>query len=125
MRIGRHRRPTQLTADATLVPHHGDAPIKGHDAIRDFWFNPDHAPTVVPEWTREPVGTFVSGDMGVVRGRARLAWECGGVRTNIPEGNYVMIAVRRDDDWRIRWLTWNDDPRKWLQEPIDQCRLGH
>lgn len=108
-----------FTEDATLVPHHGDTPIKGHKAIRGFWFNPDYAPTVVPEWRRESSEIFVSGDVGVVRGRARLVWEYDGTRTTIPEGNYVMIAVRMDKDWRIRLLTWNDDPRKWVQEPID------
>jgi hypothetical protein len=59
-----------FTEDATLVPHHGDQPIKGHDAIRYFWFNPDYAPTIVPEW-------------------------------------------------RIRMLTWNGDPRTWIQESIE------
>ena len=107
-----------FTEDATLVPHHGDAPIKGQEAIRSFWFNPDYAPTVVPEWQREPVEIFISGDIGIVRGRARLVWEYDGTRTTIPEGNYVLIAVRQNDGWRIRLLTWNDDPRKWIQEPI-------
>lgn len=108
-----------FTEDATLVPHHGDTPIKGQKGIRDFWFNPDYPPTVVPEWRRDVAEIIISGDMGVVRGRARLVWEYDGTRTTIPEGNYVMIAVRRDGDWRIRLLTWNDDPREWLQEPID------
>ncbi len=108
-----------FTEDATLVPHHGDAPIKGHAAIRQFWFNPDYPPTAVPEWRREAAEVFVSGDMGVVRGRSRLVWEYDGTRTTIPEGNYVMIAVRVDGGWRIRLLTWNDDPREWLSEPID------
>ena len=108
-----------FTEDATLVPHHGDAPIKGQEAIRKFWFNPDYAPTVVPEWRRESVEIFVSGDVGVVRGRARLVWEYDGTRTTIPDGNYVLIAMRQNGDWRIRFLTWNDDPRKWLQEPSE------
>lgn len=30
-------------------------------------------------------------------------------------------AVREVDDWRIRLLTWNDDQRKWLQEPIHKA----
>ena len=107
-----------FTEDATLVPHHGDPPIKGHDAIRQFWFNPDYPPTVVPEWTRNALEVIVMGDVGVVRGRARLVWEYEDTRTTIPEGNYVMIAVRQADAWRIRMLTWNDDPRKWIQEPI-------
>ena len=108
-----------FTEDATLVPHHGDAPIHGHEAIRQFWFNPDYAPTVVPEWSREAKEILVLGDTGVVRGRARLVWEYEGTRTTIPEGNYVLIAVRTADGWRIRMLTWNDDPRQWQQEPID------
>ena len=108
-----------FTGDATLVPHHGDLPIKGSVAIRDFWFNPDYPPTVVTEWNRAPAEFLVSGDVGVVRGRARLVWEYDGVRTTIPEGNYVMIAVRNATGWRIRMLTWNDDPRDWLQEALD------
>ena len=108
-----------FTDNATLVPHHGDAPIKGRDAIREFWFNPDYPPTIIPDWRREPAEVFILGDMGVVRGRARLVWEYDGMRTTIPEGNYVLIALRGDRGWRIRMLTWNDDPRKWLQEPVE------
>jgi uncharacterized protein (TIGR02246 family) len=108
-----------FTEDATLVPHHGDPPIKGHEAIRQFWFNPDYPPTIVPEWTREAHEIVVVGDVGIVRGRARLVWEYDGTRTTIPEGNYVMISVRTPAGWRIRMLTWNDDPRKWLQEPVE------
>ncbi len=107
-----------FTEDATLVPHHGDAPIKGRAAIRKFWFDPDYAPTIVPEWNREAVEIFIAGDTGVVRGRARLVWEYDGKRTTIPEGNYVMIAARQNDEWRIRLLTWNDDPRSWIVESI-------
>ena len=84
-----------------------------------FWFNPDYEPTVVPEWRRRAAEVIVSGDMGLVRGRARLVWEYDGTRTTIPDGNYVMIAMRGGEGWRIRMLTWNDDPRKWLQETID------
>lgn len=107
-----------FTEDATLVPHHGDAPIKGQDAIRNFWFNPDYPPTIIPEWQRNAEEVLVYGDVGVVRGRARLVWEYEGTRTTIPDGNYVLIAVREVDGWRIRMLTWNDDPRQWQQERV-------
>lgn len=107
-----------FTDDATLVPHHGDAPIVGKPAIRDFWFDPSYPPTVIVEWRREPKEIFTVGDFGVVRGRATLVWEYDGTRTTIPEGNYVMIALRENGGWRIRMLTWNDDPREWLQEAI-------
>ena len=107
-----------FTGDATLVPHHGDAPVVGAEAIRRFWFNPDYPPTTVPEWIRTPAEVIVSGDIGIVRGRARLVWEYDGTRTTIPEGNYVMIAERHDGTWLIRMLTWNDDPREWIREPV-------
>lgn len=107
-----------FTEDATLVPHHGDTPIMGHEAIRAFWFNPDYPPTVIPEWTRHAEEIIVSGDVGIVRGRARLTWEYDGTRTTIPEANYVVVAVRQPVGWRIRLLTWNDDPRTWEQEPV-------
>ena len=109
-----------FTADATLVPHHGDTPVVGHAAIRDFWFNPEYTPTVVSAWTRDAGEVVVSGDVGIVRGHSRLTWEYDGIRTTIPEGNYVLVAVRRAEGWRIRLLTWNDDPRGWLHEPINQ-----
>jgi uncharacterized protein (TIGR02246 family) len=109
-----------FTDDATLVPHHGDAPVLGLAAIREFWFNPDYPPTAIPEWDRSAKEILVLGDVGVVRGRARLVWEYEDVRTTIPESNYVMIAVRTRDGWRIRMLTWNDDPGKWLRETVQR-----
>lgn len=109
-----------FTADAILVPHHGDTPIVGHAAIRNFWFNPKYPPTVVPSWTRDAEQILLFDDVGIVQGRARLSWEYDGTRTTIPEGNYVLVAVRDTDRWRIRLLTWNDDPRKWLQVPVKQ-----
>lgn len=108
-----------FTGDATLVPHHGDDPVVGAEAIRRFWFDPSYSPTIITEWERVPHEVFVMGDVGVVRGRALLTWEYEGTRTTMPEGNYVLIAVRRDDGWRIRMLTWNDDPRDWVRVPID------
>ncbi len=68
---------------------------------------------IIPEWRGEAVEIFVSGDVGVVRGRARLVWEYDGTRTIIPEGHYVMIAMRQNGGRCIRLLTCNDDTRKW------------
>lgn len=73
---------------------------------------------MVPEWTRTAHEVFVLGDTGIVRGRARLVGEYEGTRTTIPDGNYVLVAVRNDEEWQIRLLTWNDDPRTWIQEPV-------
>lgn len=108
-----------FTEDATLVPHHGDDPVVGADAIRQFWFDPSYSPTIVTDWERVPQEVLVIGDVGIVRGRARLTWEYEGVRTRAPEGNYVLIATRQTDGWRIRMLTWNDDPREVIREPVE------
>ncbi len=107
-----------FTTDAVLIPHHGDQPIVGKEAIQDFWFNPKYPPTLVPEWNRVPYEIIINGDVGIVRGRSKLVWEYDGVRTTIPEQNYVLIAFKKDNQWKIKWLTWNDDPRKWIQEKL-------
>ena len=107
-----------FTEDATLVPHHGDDPVAGADAIRQFWFDPSNSPTIVTEWKRVPHEVFVIGDVGIVRGRARLTFEYEGTRTKAPESNYVLIAIRQNDGWRIRMLAWNDDPREVIREPL-------
>lgn len=110
-----------FTADATLVPHHGDTPIKAKTSIRQFWFNPSYPPTSVVAWERVPVETVILGNIGIVRGRSTLTWMSATARTTIPISNYVMIAVRVDEQWKIRMLTWNDDPRDWIVEdvPVD------
>ncbi|MGI9517175.1 MAG: YybH family protein [Pirellulaceae bacterium] len=107
-----------FTEDATLVPHHGVSPIKGHAAINGYWFNPDNPPTVIPEWNRTAQEILVVGDVGIVRGRHKLVWEYQGKRTTIPDGNYIMIAVRTSAGWKIRMLTWNDDPEAWIREEL-------
>ena len=108
-----------FTDDATLVPHHGDTPVVGREAIRNFWFDPSYAPTVIREWRREPSEILVSGDVGVVRGRFHLIWEYEGTRTTIPEGNYVLIAMKDREAWRIRMLTWNDAAIRFHGQPAN------
>ncbi|MEO1036554.1 MAG: nuclear transport factor 2 family protein [Pseudomonadota bacterium] len=102
-----------FTDNAVLVPHHGDDPIVGRGNIRAFWFDPTYAPTTILTWERRITEVVVDGDIGYVRGRATLTWDYEGTRTTIPDSNYVLIAVRTDAGWRIRLLTWNDDPRLW------------
>ncbi|MEO1137271.1 MAG: nuclear transport factor 2 family protein [Pseudomonadota bacterium] len=106
-----------FTDDATLMPHHGDDPIVGREAIRNHWFNPEYAPTTFVEWTRTPKEVWVNGNVGVLRGRAQMTWIYEGWQTAVPVSNYMMVATRAEEGWRIRFLTWNDDPRDWVREP--------
>ncbi len=105
--------------DAVVIPHHGDDPIEGKAALRNFWFPEGGSPTLVPIFDHVPDEVMIHGDVGVVRGRFSLAWIYEGTRTEIPSGNYVNIALRTEDGWRIKWLTWNDDPRLWSQSPSE------
>ncbi len=107
-----------FTEDAVLIPHHGVPHIEGLAAIRAFWFDPSYPPTVVVDWQRTPVEVVVEGDVGMVRGRSRLTWEYAGKRTTIPEGSYLLNAVRTAAGWRIRMLAWTDDPRAWIVEAL-------
>lgn len=100
-----------------VIPHHGDAPIEGREALRDFWFPKGGSPTLVPLFNHKPASVAVHGDIAIVRGRFELTWIYEGERTEIPEGNYVTIAQRDEGRWEIKLLTWNDDPRRWVKTP--------
>ncbi len=108
-----------FTDDVVVIPHHGDPQIEGRAALKDFWFPKGGSKTIVPQFDHTPTGIFINGDVGVVHGRFSLAWIYEGERTTIPAGNYLTVAVRTRDGWRIKRLTWNDDPRRWEQTPAD------
>ncbi len=106
-----------FTTDAVLVPHHGDLPVEGKTAIRQGWFDPSYPPTQILQFDRHTADVFWSGEVGIVRGRSVLSWSYQGQTTTIPEGNYVLVAERVETEWKIKLLTWNDDPREWVVQP--------
>lgn len=108
-----------FTSDVTVVPHHGVSPIKGRDELRAYWFPKEGPATVVPEYRLTPAEIIVLGETGIVRGRFHLRFEFKGTRTTIPEGNYVHIYQRTADGWKMRMLTWNDDPRDWVRQKVE------
>lgn len=97
-----------LTSDVVLIPHHGDMPIAGSQAIKEFWWPADALPSSVTEFTSTTDEIDGSGDMAFVRGRFKLVFTYGD-QTYSNEGNYLN-TVRKDSlgDWKLSRLIWND-----------------
>ena len=101
-----------FAADAVLLPHHGDPPVVGVRAIRDFWWPPAAPPTTITTLEQTVEGARVDGRTGILWGRFTLgfSWEAdGGTRSLRNAGTYLMV-LRRDDDerWRITHRMWDD-----------------
>ena len=97
---------------AVLLPHHGDPPVVGLDAIRAFWWPADAPPTTVTALDLTTDGAEVDGDRGVLWGRFALSFSFemeGRARSMRNAGTYLMV-LRRDTDgeWRITHRMWDD-----------------
>lgn len=101
-----------LDDDATLIPHHGAAPVVGETAIRAFWWPPGGPPVAVVEFQQSYEEISGDGNLAYARGRFELAFEMdveGQTRMFRNEGNYLMLLRRGDDGvWRITHRIWND-----------------
>lgn len=98
--------------DAIMMPHHGDEPVKGHKAIREFFWPAGSGPTQILEFTRTAIDIGGSGDLGYAAGRFRLQFafeQKGEMHTYRNEGNYLLLAERqKQGTWQIKRLIWND-----------------
>jgi uncharacterized protein (TIGR02246 family) len=98
--------------DAVLLPHHGETPVVGLPAIRDFWWPPDAPPTTITTLDITTDGAEVDGDQGVLWGRFALAFNFetdGRQRTMRNAGTYLMVLRRTPDaEWRITHRMWDD-----------------
>jgi len=97
---------------AVLLPHHGDPPIVGLDAIRAFWWPPNTAPTTITTLDITTDGADVDGHVGTLWGRFALAFSFeaeGRLRSGSNAGTYLMVLRRRPDGgWRITHRMWDD-----------------
>jgi len=98
--------------DAVLLPHHGDPPVVGLQAIRAFWWPPEAPPTTVTGMDITTDGAEASGHRGIVWGRFSLAFsfEVDGQRRSLRNaGTYLMVLRRATDGgWRITHRMWDD-----------------
>lgn len=98
---------TTLWEDAVLMPHHGDPVVVGKVAILEFWFPKDAAPSTVTIFNSDITEVKVSGDQAYIMGTFQLAFEYEQKRYD-NQGNFINIAERREGDWRLSRLIWND-----------------
>ena len=98
--------------DAVLLPHHGDPPIVGLDAIRAFWWPPDTAPITITTLDITTDGANVDGHLGTLWGRFALAFSFeteGQLRSVSNAGTYLMVLRQQSDgEWRITHRMWDD-----------------
>ncbi|HEU5039915.1 MAG TPA: nuclear transport factor 2 family protein [Gemmatimonadales bacterium] len=98
--------------DAVLLPHHGDPPVVGLEAIREFWWPPGVPPTTVTTLDITTEDAAVDGDVGTLWGRFTLAFtfEADGRPQSLRNsGTYLMVLRRQPDgEWRITHRMWDD-----------------
>lgn len=98
-----------LVGDPVIVPSGRDA-LVGAGAIRGFWFPPDSPATTVTAYEIDQAQVEASGQLGVVRGTFRLAFDYDGVSYE-SGGTYVTVLRRGTDGrWRVALRSWNDHP---------------
>jgi uncharacterized protein (TIGR02246 family) len=101
-----------FAADAVLLPHHGDTPVVGLEAIRSFWWPPGAQPSTVTTLDLTTDGATVDGRVGTMWGRFALAfsYEDGGqTRSSRNAGTYLMVLRRQPaGEWRITHRMWDD-----------------
>jgi uncharacterized protein (TIGR02246 family) len=101
-----------FAANAVLLPHHGDPPVVGLQAIRAFWWPPEAPPTTVTSMDITTDGADASGDRGVLWGRFTLAFsfEVDGQRRFMRNAGTYLMVVRRAPDgaWQITHRMWDD-----------------
>ncbi len=102
-----------FVADAVLLPHHGDPPVVGLDAIRKFWWPPDAPATAITTLDLTTDGSRVDGHTGVLWGRFALAFsfESDGRTHSVRNGGTYLMVLRRsstEGEWRITHRMWDD-----------------
>jgi len=101
-----------FSEDAVLLPHHGDPPVVGLKAIREYWWPAGAPPTPITklEITTEAFG----GDcnLAFVRGHDSVSWtaeEGGKTVSYTNSGTYLNVMKKLPDgSWRIWQHIWDD-----------------
>ena len=102
-----------FTQDAVLIPQ-GNRPIKGHEAMRKFWW-PAGPPTTITSFTITTDEVDGNESLAYVRGSFTLGFsfeDNGKTVDRINRGNYFMIMKRQSNGrWLISHRMWSDLPR--------------
>lgn len=98
--------------DAVLLPHHGDKPVVGIDAIKSYWWPKNAAPTKIVrlDITFDEIGG--GGCYAFVRGSDSVEWMISSPAGDQKYGNagtYLNVMRKQPDGtWRILQHMWDD-----------------
>lgn len=98
-------------ADAVITPS-GKAPIKGIDAIRNFWFPKDTSVTTIHEFKNDILSFSQDGAIASTSQKTFLSWSYvkGNFKMAKDQWGYAMTVYRRQPDgtWKIWRQLWTD-----------------
>jgi len=124
-----------FATDAVLMPHHGDAPVVGEKAIREFWW-PSGVKYTIDHFTVTVDGIEGNSDYAYARGKSNVTWTTfqeDERQTKQQSGTYLTIVKKTGKDWKIVLQMW-DDPQPAVtasaqaESGLDQCsgsQAGH
>ncbi len=95
--------------DAVIMPGGGVQPEAGVDSLQNFWFPEGQPPKQVSHFTHEIDQIEASESLAVVAGRFTLSFTYEG-QSYGQAGNYLFVAGKNGDTWRIKRMIWNDQP---------------
>lgn len=96
--------------NVVFIPHHGDDAVIGKENLRDFFW-PNGTGGIVHYFNHYPDTIEGNQSIAWVRGRfdIKYSWiEELDTVTTLNEGNYVLIARKNKQDWKIATFIFND-----------------
>ena len=97
--------------NVAFIPHHGDKPVVGIKALREFFW-PGGKGGIVNSFNHYPDKIEGNNQIAWLRGRFDInySWIVDkDTTTTLNEGNYVLIARKQEDDqWKIATFIFND-----------------
>ena len=108
-----------FTRDAVLMPAHGNAPVSGTNAIKEYWWPVSTTKTTITKFVQTLDEVGGSGNLAYARGTSDVEWstEDKGTIQNWQNGSSFMFLLKRQADgtWLISHLIWDAGENKQLK----------
>jgi ketosteroid isomerase-like protein len=100
-----------FTDDATLYPN-GNAPVKGQEAMRKFWFAPSDTITTINAYTTNIEEIYGEKNLAYLVGSNEIAWatekrDKTGLKRFVSKGYFISVYARRNHQWKILKQYWS------------------
>lgn len=101
-----------FSQDAVLMPHHGDEPVIGEQAIRTYWW-PAGVKYTIDQFTNTVDAIEGTSEYACARGKSNVTWTTynGSSKTTQQlAGTYIMVVKKMNGAWKVTLHMW-DDPQ--------------